>query len=464
AAAGWERRGDEVHAVVAQRGFLDESDTTPWSVVHVAAWTADAGGNPLTSEREFIAGRDVVRPVIDPDSSPGYRVVLDPSGLVRGAPATTFATRIAHAWALQNFRLAFGRQPSPGATILVRPGLTARIAGVAPFFVQGTAARPAISGDTLYWIVDLYTSSATYPLSEPLMLRGAQRRYFHPAGHAVVNSATGLVRVAGVGDPEPPVRSWIERFPELFVDVDELPEGIREGLLPHPEAARARAIAFARFGPTALDAPPTRRHLALEHGADSVLAGGYTPIALAGRPGLSLALPVVDTRDRVAGIVVASGPDAATRWIPADTVGRVWAGVLDALRVADSTAGTRDARAMRGPVRVVPLPDALAYVQPTYLWPGRGQPTLASVTVLTSAGAASGRSLVGIGRGALSSLPESGAPPDPRALYLRMRAALQRGDWPAFGAAFDSLGRALTSDAAKLPGRPGMDSLRAPQP
>lgn len=464
AAVGWARTGTQVHALVAQRGFVSGGEQTPWSVVQLAAWSSDLDGAPLEASRALARSRDVVSPVIEPDSAAAYRVVPDPAGIVRGAAASSAVTRIAHAWALQNFRLAFGRQPSPDAVILVRPQLSDRIAAVAPFFIQGPAARPAVSGDTLYWLVDLYTGSTTYPLSEPLMLRGAERRYFHPAGHAVVNSATGAVRIAAPGDPEPPVRSWMERFPELFVDADRLPDEIREALLPHPEAARARAIAFARHGPTALDAPEARRHLAVEHGADSILAAGLTPMVLAGRPGLSLTLPVVDSRDRVAGIVVASGPDAATRWIPADSASRLWAGVIDALRVADSTAGTRDARAVRGRIRVVPLPDALAYAQPTYLWPARGQPTLASVTVLTASGASTGHSLPRIGGDSLSRLPHSDAPADPRALYLRMRDALRRGDWTSFGAAFDSLGRALGTGVRTLPVAPGVDSLRAPQP
>lgn len=464
AAVGWRRAGDQVHAVVAQRGFLAGGEETPWSVVEFPAWASDIAGAPLATGVGVPRSRDVVTPVIEPDSAPGYRVVRDDAAIVRGASPSRVATRIAHAWALQNFRLAMGGESVTDAVIVVRPQLAERIEAVAPFFVQGHDARPAVAGDTLFWLVELYTASATYPLSEPLQLRGAARRYFHPAGHAVVNSATGVVRIAAPGDPEPPVRSWMERFPELFVDAAQLPDGIVSALVPHSEAARARAIAFARHGPTAMDAPAARRHLAVEQGADSSLASGLTPMALTGRAGLSLTIPVVDANDRVAGIVVASGPDAATRWIPADSAGRTWAGVIDALRTADSTAGTRDARAVHGRIRVVPLPGTLAYAQPTYLWPGRGGPTLAGVTILTSSGTSTGRSLDSIGREALPSLPGAIPPAEPRALYLRMRDALRRGDWASFGAAFDSLGRALDTGLRTLPAPPAMDSLRALQP
>lgn len=464
AAVGWLRVGAEVHAVVAQRGLTDGAEATPWTVSRMMGWAADAMGGPMVHRPARGESPDVLMPVISIDTAPAYRIVPDPGGLVLGASATRPVSRLAHAWALQNFRILLGRLPDADPTIVIRPHLRDRVAAAVPFFVQGSAAYPAVAGDTLFWIVDLYTASSTYPLSEPLVLAGASRRYFHPAGHALVNSATGLVRVAAVVDPEPPVRTWMARFPELFTDGDSLPEGLRDALVPLPQAARARALTFARLGPTALDAPPARRHLAVEHGADSIVARGLSPVALAGRAGLTLALPVLDERDHVAGIVVASGPSTVTRFIPSSEPLRSWGAVLDELRAADSTPARRDARAVRGRVRAVPVPGSIAYVQPTYLWPIRREPGLASVTVLTDSGVWSGRSMRGIAPGALPNATElepntAGA----RALYVRMQEALRRGDWQAFGAAFEMLGRALEMpERPKLPARPGVDSLRAP--
>ena len=124
----------------------------------------------------------------------------------------------------------------------------------------------------------------------------------------------------------------------------------------------------------------TARLAALEHGGDSVTADGIVPLVLGGRAGLTLGVTVLDERDRIQGVVIASGPDAMTRWVPATGVPRLWAAVLDTLRAADSTLGRHDARPVRGRVRVVPLEGAFAYVQPTYLWPVRGEPTRATGT------------------------------------------------------------------------------------
>ena len=465
---GWTRTNGALHAVVAQRGFFEGGDITPWTVARVAAWTSDAGGGPLMLPESTGASPDVLPPTILPDSAARYRLVADPRGVILGASAEGPLSRLVHAWALQNFRLVLGARPEPAPTIVLRPALRARVAAVVPFFVQGSATHVAVAGDTLFWTVELYVASSTYPLTEPQDLAGAERRYFHPAGHAIVNSATGRVQVAAVVDPEPPVRTWMDRFPELFVDVDALPTEMQQALVPHAEAARARALAFARLGPTPLDAPPARRHLAVEHGADTVVSEGLVPFALAGRPGLAIAIPVLDPNDRLAGIVVASGPSAVTRWIPASGAPRYWARILDALRAADSTAGRRDARVVRGPVRTLPLRGGTAFVQPTYLWPSRGEPALARVNIIVDSTA----EWPGVGGaehdGSADPSRATPADADARTLYLRMRDALRRGDWQAFGAAFEMLGRALAPGTAapgeKLPGGAGLDSLRAPQP
>jgi hypothetical protein len=83
------------------------------------------------------------------------------------------------------------------------------------------------------------------------------------------------------------------------------------------------------------------------------------------------------------------------------------------------------------------------FAQPTYLWPTRGAPALVSVSSAGPGGVVSGRVLQ---LGTPTAGPDGVAAPEPvppRALYQRMREALRRGDWAAFGALFDSLGRSL---------------------
>lgn len=441
AGLGWQPTSAGITALVAQRGFVEDGETTPWTVTRVAAWTADVAGEPVATRATTSGTADVLAPVVVAGDAPSYRIVSDPAGLIAGSPAASWASRLAHAWALQNFRILLGSLP-PSPTVVLRPQVHDRVAAVAPFLVQGDAAYPAVAGDTLYWIVELYTASGTYPLSEPFTFAGEQRRYFHPAGHAVVNSATGLVRVVPVAQDDPVLRAWMRRFPELFLPVAALPGGLQHALAPHAEAARARAMTFARLGRSAREAPAGRRHLVLEHGADTVLAGAAPPLVLRGAPGLTLVVPLLDERDRVAGVVATSGSGSTSQWIPAAGDAPAWESVLDGLRAVDSTAARRDARPVRGRVRVLPTSEGLVYAQPTFLWPSRGEPTLASVSTLTADGPSSA-SVLRLGPRLSAAPMAEEPPPSPRSTYLRMREALRRGDWATFGALLDTLGHAL---------------------
>ena len=66
---------------------------------------------------------------------------------------------------------------------------------LAPVFAQGSTVSPAFLGDTVMWILELYSASATYPLSAHYTLAGSDRSYFRHAGTALINSRTGRVSI-----------------------------------------------------------------------------------------------------------------------------------------------------------------------------------------------------------------------------------------------------------------------------
>ena len=133
-------------------------------------------------------------------------------------------------------------------------------------------------------------------------------------------------------------------------------------------------------------------------------------------------------------------------WYPLADAGPRWNAVVDRLRSIDSAnVGTRDGQLVHGRVRTVPLRTGIALVQPTYRWHGPAAPTLSRVLVI------SGDSLRSIApplsgaaapvvAGAASATDFRGSI---ARFYGAMRDALRRGDFVAFGRAFDALGKAL---------------------
>ena len=159
------------------------------------------------------------------------------------------------------------------------------------------------------------------------------------------------------------------------------------------------------------------------------------------------------------GVVVApGGAEYEPRWIPFDGAPHRWTVVVDRLRRAiDSAAAansSREVALVRGPVRVVPAERRGAYVQTAYSWRGDGAPAVRLVAVLIGDSVKTGATVA-----AAAGLPAPAVPAEPlsptafrariETLYGEMRDAMRRGDWPAFGAAYEAIGRLLRATPPK---------------
>src|SRR6185437_10174105 len=187
-------------------------------------------------------------------------------------------------------------------------------------------------------------------------------------------------------------------------------------------------------------------------GSDSALAGTlpvFTTHAI-GAPAVGIVL--LDGSEHVRGVVYGiGGENRRTVWYDAGRMNPKWATVLDQLHGTDSSANgnPRDATVARGPIRAIPLEGGVAFAQSAYSWRAQGAPTLLHVSLMIGDTVRVGSTLAQLVGMTPTTLPNASAPAtsDLRAraalLYTRMRDAMRRGDWTAFGAAFDELGRLL---------------------
>jgi uncharacterized protein len=437
---GWLANESGVTAVVAERPSSSVTDApVSWSLVRVAASTADAGGDLV----RVGSGQPIAAPAVIHDTSAPPVILTDPERRIIGTELSSGFSRLAHAWALQQSRLLWGDVPSPRPVIVVRRGVRERVRALAPFFAQGTLIAPLVVGDSLYWSVDLYSASRYYPLSDPIRLSGQELTYLRHAAVALVDAATGRVRLVADTALDPVASTWRARFPRLFTDWNAVPLELRGQIQPAADGLEAQAVAFARYADGGR--APTVRRLPPSNGADTVLADSR-PVFAIGRPrSVATAVPVLDEADHVAGILVATGgARSRTRWYPARGAGPRWSAVRAELRGGEGRQ-VRDATLARGPIRTVPASGALAFVQPAYEWHLEGAPQLAQTSLLIGDSVRTARTLQELvgGRPAADSRP----PPDLRTtigrLYDAMRRAASSGDWTAFGRAFDSIGTVL---------------------
>ncbi|HET9011026.1 MAG TPA: hypothetical protein VFN38_04390, partial [Gemmatimonadaceae bacterium] len=272
---------------------------------------------------------------------------------------------------------------------------------------------------------------------------GEERGYVQHAATALVHAASGRVRLVVGPAPDPVASSWIARFPRLFTRPVSLPSALQDALPPATDGARAQALAFAAAGfrGDSLEV----RHFASPDGADSAASREPVRVALPGS-GVAAIWPLLDDHERVRGVIAAeSGAQRATAWIPLTTDGARWGRIVDRLRAADTAS--HDNGLVRAPVRVLPAHGRPLYAQAVYQWRPGGSPRIARVTVLADDSVRVAATLTAAVGGAPPSRVAGAPPADLRAradsLYRAMREALARGDWSAFGRAFDALGSTL---------------------
>ena len=442
--AGWAPFADALAA-----SFVERSEDAAaggrelWGVSWYAAAGADARGEPV----RLVAAR------------PGEDVPLDEPAVYAGAPDSVLSdsleriagvemvstrSRLAHAWALQNFRLLFGDVPRDRPTMVRWRDVRARVRMLAPFFVQGSEVLPVVASDSLYWALDLYVASDAYPLAQRFHLLEEDRGYFQHAATALVNAATGRVRLVLASAPEVVTTSWAARFPSLFVRASALQPALQAALPPALDGAIAQTLAFSvtGFRGDSLEI----RHPASLDAADS--ASAHEPVR-AVLPGLGVAAlwPLLDEQERVRGVVAAvGGAGRETSWLPLADDSWRWPATVDRLRVADTAS--HDGTIVHGPVRVVPLAGKPAYFQAAFRWRAGASPVLARVTSIVGDSVRTGPTLAAaLGVADSSRAAAAVIAVDLRtqaeSLYRDMRDALRRGDWGAFGRSFDALGGTL---------------------
>ena len=414
----------------------------------------------VTSENPFRAvtprsGR-TLPPIAVSDSGRGYAIVSDPGRHIAAPSIASTSARFAHAWNQQNPRLIFGEMPGPSPVLVTVRDVRDRVALLAPSLHAGAHVVPIVYDDSLLWALDLYAVSATYPLSEHVMLNGDEVSAAQFAATALVNAHTGRVTLVTERNFPLLARRPLERLSRHLVAIGTLPEALRRSMPPRADALELEGGIAAHFGSRAVqeDTTPFVRHggpmteLSLVHGMspDSAFtADEYVPVWLPMRRAYALSAAAIDSRGVVRGVVIApGGDDRRTRWRPSadgapyDGVVRGAQEASDSLRQPGSLTGAR-----RSSTRVLPGAAAPRFLTP-YFTLRDGRPTQIAAVLLTD----------GLRRGVATTIPEAAAiwrdggrmsvpANSAAAMYRQMREALQRGAWSEFGASFDALGRAL---------------------
>ncbi len=345
-----------------------------------------------------------------------YNVYDGQSGIAVGG----FFRKLALAFYLgDGTNLLFSDYVNADSRVLMRRDIEQRVKNIAPFLLFDDDPYIVISKEgRLYWMIDAFTYSARYPYSTTYRVAGQDVNYIRNSVKAVIDAYDGSMKFYVYEPEDAIIKSYQNIFPELFQPSSEMPEDIRAhvrypsllvGLqanvytlyhIQNPQTfynhedlwaiateegpnPQSKEVAYMRPYHVLLQLPGTEQRLEFAN----ILP--FTPTG-EGRNNMIGWLAARSDGDRYGHTLVYSFPKNVTINGPTQIRARV---NQDAQLSQQMTLWNQKGSALiRGSLLVIPLADALLYVEPFYLQAENSpMPELRQVAIATQDRVATGR-------------------------------------------------------------------------
>ncbi len=139
----------------------------------------------------------------------GIRLSNDSSVSSVSPIATNFFSKLAFAWSSQNMSVLTQQSAKPPGILMVRD-LRDRIKKLTPIFAQSKSIGVISGANGFLWIVDLYSTSQTYPLSESMASGDVEVNYRRHVATAYVDGISGRSWIVPDTALDPIARSWFK--------------------------------------------------------------------------------------------------------------------------------------------------------------------------------------------------------------------------------------------------------------
>ncbi|MCL6613762.1 MAG: UPF0182 family protein, partial [Firmicutes bacterium] len=143
-----------------------------------------------------------------------------------GVPLASFWARFLFALRFGEPKFLLSQYLTAESRVVLYRRITERVRKLAPFLTYDPDPYLVLADGRLYWLLDAYTQSNTYPYAARHPETGVN--YLRNPVKVVVDAYEGTVRFYAIDQEEPVLRVWRRVFPGLFSSIDEMPEALRE--------------------------------------------------------------------------------------------------------------------------------------------------------------------------------------------------------------------------------------------
>ncbi|MEM9773580.1 MAG: UPF0182 family protein [Chloroflexota bacterium] len=162
-----------------------------------------------------------------PDDTENIRHTYSGTG---GVELSSTLRILAYALHFGETNLLFSQYITPDTRILYNRQIRDRVREITPFLMLDRDPYLVVADGRLYWMMDAYTISNSYPYSDPYRFETGQSiNYIRNSVKIVIDAYNGEVnyyRVAGVDDPI--ITAYSGVFPGLFQPASAMPESLQK--------------------------------------------------------------------------------------------------------------------------------------------------------------------------------------------------------------------------------------------
>ncbi|MGM0687965.1 MAG: UPF0182 family protein [Bacillota bacterium] len=315
-----------------------------------------------------------------------------------GIPLQNILRRTLFALKFGEYRILISNELNNDSRILFDRNIHERVRKIAPFLRYDGDPYIVVNDGRLFWIQDAYTVTGNYPYSAPY----GNINYIRNSVKIVIDAYNGNVNYYIIDPDDPMVQTYADIFPQLFLPFEELPEGLIEHLRYPEDLFNLQAQIYKLYHITDPNIFYTREDLwdvpmEQSFGQEQLMESYYTILELPGydEPEYVQILPFTpDKRNNMIAWMVArcDQPNYGNVEVFEFPTERVILGPKQVEnRIDQSTEiseqftlwGQVGSSVIRGNLLVLPINNALLYVEPIFLEADRGGlPELARVIVV----------------------------------------------------------------------------------
>jgi len=145
----------------------------------------------------------------------------------KGIKINSFVNRFIFSWVLRDYKMMLSSEITNESQILMNRNIIERTKKIAPYLTFDSDPYIVVNTDDekLYWMLDAYTVSSSYPYSEPFDQNG--NNYIRNSVKVTCDAYTGELNFYIADASDPIIKTYDKIFPGLYQPLEDMPAGLK---------------------------------------------------------------------------------------------------------------------------------------------------------------------------------------------------------------------------------------------